>query len=74
MELMGRKKKKVLYEIMEKYHISKSKIWRIIRNYLQSGMREYSLLDQKVFVLQNKKKNDIVKNQGNNRSIWNQRG
>ena len=64
MELMGRKKKKVLYEIMEKYHISKSKIWRIIRNYLQSGMREYSLLDQKVFVLQNKKEKRYSKKPG----------
>ena len=42
--LVGKQSKPELTKIQEKYHITKSSLWRLIRHYLQSGARMSSLL------------------------------
>ncbi len=47
LRLMGRCQKPQLKAILEKYNVKPSTFWPILRRYLQSGMRECSLLDRR---------------------------
>lgn len=49
LELSGKKPKKQLYEILEKYNYSSSTFWRLCVKFFQSGMKSYSLLDGKTW-------------------------
>lgn len=49
LELSGKKPKKQLYEIFEKYNYSSSTFWRLCVKFFQSGMKSYSLLDGKTW-------------------------
>lgn len=49
MSLSGKTPKPQIKEIMGKYNIPKNSLWRIITNYFQSGMQDYSLIDAKAF-------------------------
>lgn len=49
MSLSGKTPKPQIKEIIEKYNIPKNSLWRIITNYFQSGMQDYSLVDAKAF-------------------------
>lgn len=49
MELMGKKAKPAAKKIMEKYNIKKATFWNICRRYLQSGLQDIALVDQKAF-------------------------
>ena len=49
MELNGKKPKKKLKKIIEKYDIPKWTFWRMCTNYFQSGFQDYSLVDAKYF-------------------------
>lgn len=48
-ELSGKSSKLELYEILKKYSISKSSFWRTLTKYMQSGMRNYTLVDARLF-------------------------
>ena len=50
-ELSGKKTKKKVKEILEKYNFPKSTFWKICAQYFQSGMKDYSLVDSKQFGL-----------------------
>lgn len=45
MGLLGKQKKQLINDIIDKEHISKSTLWLWIRKYLQSGMNDNSLVD-----------------------------
>ena len=47
--LSGKKPKKRLYEILEKYNCSSSTFWRLCVKYFQSGMKTYTLVDGKTW-------------------------
>ncbi len=47
LELMGKKHKETISEILQKYDLKKKSVWRLCREYLQSGMKESSLLRKK---------------------------
>ena len=47
--LMGKKSKPEAKDIMQKYNICKSVFWVMCARYLQSGLQDISLVDQKVF-------------------------
>lgn len=49
LDLMGKKAKPEAKRIMEKYNIKKATFWNICRRYLQSGLQDISLVDQKAF-------------------------
>lgn len=54
--LTGHKAKPRLKEIMEKYSIPQNTFWRVLTRYLQSGMKEISLVDSKAFGINKGKK------------------
>ncbi len=45
----SKKPKPELYRILEKYSIPKSNFWRMIVKYFQSGMKDVSLVDSKIY-------------------------
>lgn len=47
--LMSKKAKPELKDILLKYNYSKASFWRMALKYYQSGMKDYSLVDGKVF-------------------------
>lgn len=47
--LMGKKSKPEAKAIMEKYNLCKSVFWVLVARYLQSGMQDISLVNQKAF-------------------------
>ena len=47
LELMGKKHKETISEILQKYDLKKKAVWKLCREYLQSGMKESSLLRKK---------------------------
>ena len=55
LELSGKKPKKQLYEILEKYNYSSSTFWRLCVKFFQSGMKSYSLLDGRRGVMSREK-------------------
>lgn len=48
-ELNGKKPKRKIKEILNKYNYQKSTFWRTCINYFQSGFQDYSLVDGKQF-------------------------
>ena len=48
-ELSGKKPKPQLYAILEKYSIPRSNFWRTITKYFQSGMKDSSIVDARIF-------------------------
>ena len=48
-DLSGRKTKKELKEILERYKIPNNTFWRFCLKYFQSGFQDYSLVDEKCF-------------------------
>ena len=49
MGLLGKKAKPVISDFINKSQFKKSQVWNIIRRYLQSGLKESSLMDQRRF-------------------------
>ena len=47
LDLMGKKHKEPISKILQKYDLKKKAVWKICRVYLQSGMKESSLLRKK---------------------------
>ena len=47
LDLMGKKHKATITEILQKYDLKKKAVWKLCRVYLQSGMKESSLLRKK---------------------------
>lgn len=47
LELMGKRHKEPISKILQKYNLKKKTVWKICRVYLQSGMKESSLLRKK---------------------------
>ena len=47
LDLMGKKHKEPISKILQKYNLKKKAVWKICRVYLQSGMKESSLLRKK---------------------------
>ena len=48
MNLIGKAHKKELNDICEQYQISHYTAWKYIRNYLQGGCTDYSLMDRRI--------------------------
>lgn len=64
LELSGRKTKEKANEIMQKYGIQKKAFWKMCREYLQSGMKLYSLVDGKAFAVKREKERVYRKKPG----------
>ncbi|MCD8012514.1 MAG: transposase family protein [Lachnospiraceae bacterium] len=62
--LTGHKAKPILKEIMSRYTIPSNTFWRVLIKYLQSGMKEISLVDSKVFGLNKGKKYQYAQKPG----------
>ena len=63
-ELNGKKHRPELVLIMGKYNISKKKIWKLIREYLQSGLTNYALVDRRAFGVNKDKQYEYSKKPG----------
>lgn len=62
--LLGKSHKSELNSILEKYSYPKQSFWRNLVKYLQSGMKDYSLIDSKAFGVNKGKKYNYIKKPG----------
>ena len=74
MELMGRKKKRYYMRLWKNTIYQNPRYGELSEIIFKAACESIHCLIRKCLYYKIKKKNDIVKNQGNNRSIWNQRG
>lgn len=49
MDLMGKASKSELQDILKRYSFPKSSFWRMFTKYMQSGMKDYALVDKRGF-------------------------
>ena len=62
--LMGKKPKPLVKELIKEYNLSLPAFWATCAKYLQSGMQDYSLVDQKAFGINKGKQYDYTTRTG----------
>lgn len=74
LDLCGKKPKPEVERIQKKYSYSKTSFWRTCTQYLQSGMKDYSLVDARAFGSNKGKKYSYAKKPGKKSAYFEESG